>query len=166
MLWSASGTTTSGTRASPKPGNSPKKWVSEGSTKWVAIRRPWRRNTIEIRWQKERMENIKYGRRREGRWTPIREKTQDTRANPNSWETHLVRKRWALDYYGRWAQGLWWWWWRHWYLNIDYLHATPFTMMSRLHPSRKLLSSERTSISISSLIFWRKLNKKSSQTNL
>jgi len=30
------------------------------------------------------MENIRYGRRREGRWTPIR-----ARANPNSWETHL-----------------------------------------------------------------------------
>src|SRR6218665_3788936 len=35
-----------------------------------------------------------YGRRREGRWTPIRAKAQDTRANPNSWETHLVRKGW------------------------------------------------------------------------
>ena len=42
------------------------------------------------------MENIKYGRRREGRWTPIRAKAQDTRANPNSWETHLVRKRWDI----------------------------------------------------------------------
>src|SRR6218665_1604314 len=51
---------------------------------------------IEIRWQKERMENIKYGRRREGRWTPIWAKAQDTRANPNSWETHLVRKRWGI----------------------------------------------------------------------
>src|SRR6218665_3354779 len=40
------------------------------------------------------MENTKYGRRREGRWTPIRAKAQDTRANPNSWKTHLVRKRW------------------------------------------------------------------------
>ena len=40
------------------------------------------------------MENTKYGKRREGRWTPIRAKAQDTRANPNSWETHLVRKRW------------------------------------------------------------------------
>src|SRR6218665_1413847 len=39
------------------------------------------------------MENTKYGKRREGRWTPIREKAQDTRDNPNSWETHLVRKR-------------------------------------------------------------------------
>src|SRR6218665_530683 len=39
------------------------------------------------------MENTKYGKRREGRWTPIRAKAQDTRANPNSWETHLVRKR-------------------------------------------------------------------------
>src|SRR6218665_1225219 len=48
---SASGTTTSGTRASPKPGNSPKKGVSEGSTEWEAIRRPERRNTIEIQWQ-------------------------------------------------------------------------------------------------------------------
>src|SRR6218665_2569710 len=37
---SASGTTTSGTRASPKPGNSPTKCVSEGSTEWVQIRRP------------------------------------------------------------------------------------------------------------------------------
>src|SRR6218665_294668 len=42
------------------------------------------------------MENIKYGRRREGRWTPIRAKAQDTRANPNSWETHRVRKRWDI----------------------------------------------------------------------
>src|SRR6218665_847956 len=42
------------------------------------------------------MENTKYGRRREGRWTPIRAKAQDTRANPNSWKTHLVRKRWDI----------------------------------------------------------------------
>src|SRR6218665_3263502 len=42
------------------------------------------------------MENIKYGRRREGRWTPIRAKAQDTRANPNSSETHLVMKRWDI----------------------------------------------------------------------
>src|SRR6218665_1270443 len=42
------------------------------------------------------MENTKYGRRREGRWTPIRAKAQDTRANPNSWETHPVRKRWDI----------------------------------------------------------------------
>src|SRR6218665_1762485 len=42
------------------------------------------------------MENIKHGRRREGRWTPIRAKAQDTRANPNSSETHLVRKRWDI----------------------------------------------------------------------
>src|SRR6218665_3091149 len=42
------------------------------------------------------MENIKYGRRREGRWTPIRAKAQDTRANPNSWKTHLVTKRWDI----------------------------------------------------------------------
>src|SRR6218665_82650 len=33
---------------------------------------------------------------REGRWTPIRAKAQDTRANPNNWETHLVRKRWDI----------------------------------------------------------------------
>src|SRR6218665_1333417 len=44
----------------------------------------------------ERMENTKYGRRREGRWTPTRAKAQGTRANPNSWETHLVRKRWDI----------------------------------------------------------------------
>jgi len=42
------------------------------------------------------MENTKYGRRREGWWTPIRAKAQDTRANPNSWKTHLVRKRWDI----------------------------------------------------------------------
>src|SRR6218665_588997 len=42
------------------------------------------------------MENTKYGKRREGRWTPVRAKAQDTRANPNSWETHLVRKRWYI----------------------------------------------------------------------
>ena len=42
------------------------------------------------------MENTKYGGRREGRWTPIRAKAQDTRANPNSWETYLVRKRWNI----------------------------------------------------------------------
>ena len=42
------------------------------------------------------MENTKYGRQREGRWTTIRAKAQDTRANPNSWETHLVRKRWDI----------------------------------------------------------------------
>jgi len=44
----------------------------------------------------KRMENIKYGRRREGRWTPIRAKAQVTRANLNSWETHLVRKKWDI----------------------------------------------------------------------
>src|SRR6218665_3209156 len=42
------------------------------------------------------MENTKYGRRREGRWTPIRAKAKDTRANPNSWETHLLRKSWDI----------------------------------------------------------------------
>src|SRR6218665_3706179 len=34
--------------------------------------------------------------KREGQWTPIQAKEQDTRANPNSWETHLVRKRWDI----------------------------------------------------------------------
>src|SRR6218665_3213529 len=42
------------------------------------------------------MENTKYGRRREGRWTPTWVKAQDTRANPNSWDTHLVTKRWDI----------------------------------------------------------------------
>src|SRR6218665_3943835 len=42
------------------------------------------------------MENTKYGTRREGRWTPIRAKAQDTKANPSSWETHRVRKRWDI----------------------------------------------------------------------
>src|SRR6218665_323480 len=43
------------------------------------------------------MENTKYGRQREGRSTQIRAKAQDTRANPSSWETHLVRKRWNIE---------------------------------------------------------------------
>jgi len=34
----------------------------------------------------------RYGRRREIRWTPTRTKGQDTRASPNSLDTHLVRK--------------------------------------------------------------------------
>src|SRR6218665_1337095 len=42
------------------------------------------------------MENTKYGKRREERWTPIRAKAQDTRANPNSWDAHLVGKRWDI----------------------------------------------------------------------
>ena len=42
------------------------------------------------------MENTKYGKRREERWTPIQAKAQDTRANPNSLETHLVRQRWDV----------------------------------------------------------------------
>src|SRR6218665_2616916 len=42
------------------------------------------------------MENTKYGKRREGQWTPIRANAQDTRVNPNSWETHLVRKIWDI----------------------------------------------------------------------
>src|SRR6218665_866936 len=51
------------------------------------------------------MENTKYGKRREGRWTPIRAKAQDTRANPTSWETHLVWKRWDIGLL--WALSLW-----------------------------------------------------------
>src|SRR6218665_1397082 len=43
------------------------------------------------------MENTMYGKRREGRWTPIWAKAQDTRANPNSSETHLVRKRLDIE---------------------------------------------------------------------
>src|SRR6218665_1876190 len=45
------------------------------------------------------MENTKYGKRREGRCTVGHQygpKAQDTRANTNSWETHLVRKRWDI----------------------------------------------------------------------
>ncbi len=34
----------------------------------------------------------RYGRQRERRWTPTRAKAQDTRASPNSLETHIVRK--------------------------------------------------------------------------
>jgi len=81
---SASEATTSGMRASPKPGNSPKK-VKGRSNGWRYIG-VYRRNTIEIQWQVRTN-----GRRREGRWTPIRAKAQDTRANPISWKTHLVR---------------------------------------------------------------------------
>src|SRR6218665_1229622 len=55
-----------------------------------------KKNTIEIQWQIRANGNTKYGKRREGRWTPIRPKARDTRANPNSWETHLVRKRWDI----------------------------------------------------------------------
>src|SRR6218665_502622 len=40
----------------------------------------------------------RYGRQREKRCTPTRAKAQDTRASPNSLETHLVR---TLDTYGR-----------------------------------------------------------------
>src|SRR6218665_896253 len=45
---------------------------------------------------KSKWKTQKHGKRREGRWTPIRAKAQDTRANPNGWETHLVRKRWGI----------------------------------------------------------------------
>src|SRR6218665_1031722 len=55
-----------------------------------AVKKRHDRNSISDK------ENTKYRRRREGRWTPIRAKAQDTRANPNSWETHLVRKRWEI----------------------------------------------------------------------
>ena len=43
------------------------------------------------------MENTKYGRRRERRWTPIRAKAQDTQANSNSWETHLVMNPMGIE---------------------------------------------------------------------
>src|SRR6218665_2203697 len=39
-----------------------------------------------------------YGRRRERRWTPTWAEAQDTRASPNSLETHLVRGH--LNNYG------------------------------------------------------------------
>src|SRR6218665_1622035 len=55
-----------------------------------------RKEETRLKSNGRKMENIKYGKRREGRWTPIRAKAQDTRANPNSWETHLVRKRWDI----------------------------------------------------------------------
>ena len=35
------------------------------------------------------MENTKFGRRKEGLWTPIRAKAQDTRANPNPSEEEM-----------------------------------------------------------------------------
>jgi len=34
-------------------------------------------------------------------WTPTEAKAQDTRASPNSLETHLVRSEGTLDTYGR-----------------------------------------------------------------
>ena len=56
------------------------------------------------RWSRANRKTQKYGRER--RWTPILAKAQDTRASPNSLETHLVRKWGTLDTYGCWAQGL------------------------------------------------------------
>src|SRR6218665_2682198 len=96
-LCSASGTTTSGTRASSKHGNSPKKVsrLSDGSTEWVQIAYVSRKeeNTNEIQWQVKKSEwkNTKIIWKAKGkkRWTPTRAEAQDTRANPYSLETHL-----------------------------------------------------------------------------
>ena len=91
---SASGTTTSGTRASPKPGNSPKKWVSDGwpnGCRYV-VRKEETRMKSNGRWRRVNGIKPRYGRQRERRWTPTRAKAQDTRAGPNSLETHLMRK--------------------------------------------------------------------------
>ena len=107
--WSASGTTTSGTRASPKPGNSPKKvskWRVDG---WVQIHQSLRRNMNEIQMagEEEWMEKTqRYGRQKgkgdrhqHGRKPRI----LDSR---NSLETQLVRKwgdighLWALSPWG------------------------------------------------------------------
>ena len=62
--------------------------------------------TPQRRWQIRANAKHQVWKRREGRWTPIRAKAQDTSANPNSWKTHLLRKRWdtgllralSLDY--------------------------------------------------------------------
>src|SRR6218665_3061951 len=48
------------------------------------------------------------GRRRERRWTPTRAKAQDTRASPNSLETHIVRKLWGIGHlraHSPWSNG-------------------------------------------------------------
>ena len=84
-----------------------------------------------MQWQIRANGNTKYGRRRQGRRTPIRAKAQDTRANPNSWKTHLVRKRWGIGLLRHWAQGLWWWWW--------FLYFLFFLLCPKvLHSSRDL----------------------------
>src|SRR6218665_2869916 len=67
--------------------------VSEGSTEWVAIRRPLRRNTIEIQWQIRANGKHQVWKAKGRAMDTIRANAQDTRANPNSWETRLVRKR-------------------------------------------------------------------------
>ena len=92
---SASGTTTSDTIAIPKPGNSPKRRVSEKGTT-DGCRRISRKEETRMKFNdRRRRENgktLRYGRRRQRRWTPTWAKAQDTRASPNSLETHLVRK--------------------------------------------------------------------------
>ena len=90
---SASGTSTSGTRASPKPGNSPKKWASEGSTEWVQIRRPKRKNTNEIQWQmKNEWKNTAIWKAKGKAMDANTDDSPGYQSQPNSLETHLVTK--------------------------------------------------------------------------
>src|SRR6218665_2637927 len=85
------------------------------------------------------MENTKYGRRREGRWTPIWAKAQDTRANPNSWETYLVRKRWDIGLL--WALSV----------RIMMMISTgPLGIITLTHRSSSVLVSPSTGTSIAS----------------
>src|SRR6218665_4217185 len=70
---------------------------SPGTGGWLVARCRYRRRekeTNEIQWQAKKSEwkTPRCGRRRERCWTPTRAKAQDTRASPNSLETHLVRK--------------------------------------------------------------------------
>ena len=104
-LCSASGATLSGTRASPKLGNSPKKWVGEWSTDGCRhiSRKEEKRMKSHGMWRRVNGKTPRYGMRKERWWTLA--KAQDTRASPNSLENHLMRKWGTLDTYGRWAHG-------------------------------------------------------------
>ena len=89
---SSSGTTTSGTRASPKPGNSPKTWVCEESTdgcRYISRKHEWTSMAGEEEWMEKHQD---MARRHERRWTPTQANAKDTRASPNSLETRLARK--------------------------------------------------------------------------
>ena len=97
---SASGTTTSGSMASPKPGNSQKKVSKWRVNRWVHIHQSQRNNTNEIQWQVKKSEwkNTKMW------WT--RAKAQDTRARVLSvWKLTWWGSEGTLDIYGCWAHG-------------------------------------------------------------
>ena len=87
---SATGTTTSGTRASSKPANSPKKWASEGSTDgcWYISRKEETRMKFNGRRRRVNGKNTEIWKAK-GKAVDINiceVKTQDTRASHNSLE--------------------------------------------------------------------------------